>query len=127
MKTIGRESVVLFHSKIVYKTGGSKAVRDNSMIDASLNRAFASFDTVDLYPAVEDKIAAICHGLIKNHAFIDGNKRIGIAVMLLLIELNGIKIDYAQSELADLGRGVAEGIYDQSSVREWIYMHKDFS
>ena len=76
------------------------------------------------YPAHEDKIAAISHGLIKNHGFMDGNKRIGVCVMLLLTKMNGINLNYTQAELVDLGLGTAEGRCDGLYIREWMYRHK---
>jgi len=124
MKSIGIDNVFLFHAKIAEMTGGDKKVRDASLIDAAIKRAFATFDSNDLYPALEDKVAAISHGLIKNHGFMDGNKRTGVCMMLLLAKMNGINLNYTQAELVDLGLGTAEGRYDERYIREWICRHK---
>jgi len=124
MRSIEIDNVILFHSKIAEQTGGDKKIRDASLIDAAIKRAFASFDSNDLYPASEDKIAAISHGLIKNRGFMDGNKRIGVCMMLLLAKTNGINLDYTQAELVDLGLGTAEGRYDERYIREWICRHE---
>jgi len=123
-KLIGIDNVILFHSKIAEQTGGDKKVRDASLIDAAMKRAFTSFDSKEFYPSPEEKIAAISHGLIKGHGFMDGNKRIGVCVMLLLAELNGIKLNYSQAELIDLGIGTAEGKYNERQISDWILRHK---
>jgi len=124
MNFIGIDNVILFHAKIAEQTGGDKKVRDASLIEAAIKRAFATFGSNDLYPSLEDKIAAISHGLIRNHGFMDGNKRIGVCMMLLLAEMNGIKLRYTQAELVDLGLGTAEGRYDERYSREWICRHE---
>ena len=124
MKLIGIDNVILFHSKITEQTGGDKKVRDASLIDAAMKRAFASFDSVEFYSSTEEKIAAISHGLIKGHGFMDGNKRIGVCMMLLLAEVNGIKLNYSQAELIDLGLGMAEGKYNERQISDWICRHE---
>lgn len=124
MKTIAIQEVLRFHKNIIEKTGGSDGIRDYSLIDSALNRAFATFDGKDLYESVIDKIAAVTTSLIKNHGFIDGNKRIGVAVMLLLLKLNHIKINYTQSDLIKFGLSVASGKLHEQEVKQWIEKHK---
>lgn len=79
------EQILRFHKKLVESTGGAIEVRDKGLIDSAINRANASFGGFDLYVSVEEKAAAIGVGLIQNHGFVDGNKRIGIAAMLLIL------------------------------------------
>ena len=124
MKTISLEELLVFHRKIIEKTGGSKGIRDLNLIESALNRAFVTFESKDLYRDVIDKIAAITYGLIKNHGFVDGNKRIGIAVMLFLLELNELKIRYSQKELIKLGLGIADGLMTEENLRNWIRHHE---
>jgi death on curing protein len=124
MEFIDIENILLFHKKIVSKTGGSDGVRDLGLIESALNRGLITFDGRDLYGSTEMKISVISHGLIRNHGFIDGNKRIGVAVMLLLLKLNNIEIRYFQQELIDLGLGVAEGKLNENYIVEWIERHK---
>ena len=124
MKTISLEELLVFHRKIIEKTGGSKGIRDLNLIESALNRAFVTFESKDLYKDVIDKIAAITYGLIKNHGFVDGNKRIGIAVMLFLLKLNELKIRYSQKELIKLGLGIADGLITEENLRNWIRHHE---
>lgn len=77
MKGIDVEEIMIFHRKIIEQTGGSDGVRDIGLIKSALNRAFSTFDGNDLYKEIEDKVSVITYGLIKNHGFVDGNKRIG--------------------------------------------------
>ena len=124
MKTIRLEELLVFHRKIIEKTGGSKGIRDLNLIESALNRAFVTFESKDLYKDIIDKIAAITYGLIKNHGFVDGNKRIGIAVMLFLLKLNELKIRYSQKELIKLGLGIADGLITEENLRNWIRHHE---
>ncbi len=124
MKTISLEELLVFHRKIIEKTGGSKGIRDLNLIESALNRAFVTFESKDLYKDVIDKIAAITYGLIQNHGFVDGNKRIGIAVLLFLLKLNELKIRYSQEELFKLGLGIADGLITEENLRNWIRHHE---
>ena len=124
MKTISLEELLVFHKKIIEKTGGSKGIRDLNLIESALNRAFVTFESKDLYKDIIDKIAAITYGLINNHGFVDGNKRIGIAFMLFLLKLNELKIRYSQKELIKLGLGIADGLITEENLRNWIRHHE---
>ena len=120
MKNIDIENVLLFHRKIVEQTGGSEGIRDLGLIDSALNAACATFDGIDLYKEIEDKISSIAYGLVKNHGFIDGNKRIGVSVMLLLLKSNNINIEYSQQDLIELGLKVADGTFSEQDIKMWI-------
>jgi death-on-curing protein len=123
MKIITSEQVKIFHNKIIQASGGSLGIRDEKLIDSALNRGISTFDGSDLYKTDFEKISAITHSLITNHAFVDGNKRIGIAVMLLLLKLNEISISYSQEELIDLGLGIANGSIAFDEIINWLLHH----
>ncbi len=124
MKTISLSDIIIFHEKIVKATGGSNGVRDFRLIESALFSAFITFDGKDLYKNTEDKISAITFSLIKNHGFVDGNKRIGVAVMLLLLNLNNINISYSQEELVKLGLEIADGTIEIKEIKKWIINHR---
>ncbi|MCU6791962.1 type II toxin-antitoxin system death-on-curing family toxin [Paenibacillus sp. WQ 127069] len=124
MNTVTVEQIVIFHRKIVNVTGGSDGIRDRTLIDSALNKAILTFDGKELYEGLIRKIAVISYALIKNHGFVDGNKRIGVATMLLLLTLNDITINYSQSELIDLGLRVAEGLLKEEDIEHWILKHQ---
>lgn len=123
MRFLSIENIILFHEKIVKKTGGSAGLRDRGLIESALNRAFMTYDGKDLYPSTTEKIAVITHSLISNHGFVDGNKRIGVAVMVILLKMNNIKVSYTQQELIDLGLKTAEGFIKEKDILSWIEEH----
>lgn len=123
MKKITKEQVLLLHQLLIKYTGGAGGVRDEGLLDSALATPFMSFDSVSLYPTIESKAARLAFGLVKNHPFIDGNKRIGILAMLSFLEANGIKIICTDEELIELGLGLAEGSADEKSMLTFIVEH----
>ena len=118
------EKVKLLHQLMAEATGGSVGVRDEGLLDSAIEGAFATFDGVELYPSKEEKAAKLGYSLISNHAFVDGNKRIGVYVMLSFLELNGIHIEAADEDVVSLGLGVADGRMEQKDILDWIHKHK---
>ena len=105
------------------KTGGSDGLRDEGLLGSALNAPFQSFGGEDLYKTVPAKAARLGFSLINNHAFIDGNKRIGILVMLTFLEMNGFLPDCTDDELIQLGIGLAAGQIDDRQLLDWIIDH----
>lgn len=91
MIELSLENIILLHEKIINQTGGSSGIRDKGLIESAIKRAFMTYDGKDLYLELIDKVAVTTYSLINNHGFIDGNKRIGIVVMLLLLKINNIQ------------------------------------
>ena len=118
------EKVKLLHQLMAEATGGSVGVRDEGLLDSAIEGAFATFDGVELYPSKEEKAAKLGYSLISNHAFVDGNKRIGVYVMLSFLELNGVHIEAADEDVVSLGLGVADGSMEQKDILDWIHKHK---
>jgi death on curing protein len=116
--------VIGFHKRLIDATGGTHGLRDEGVLKSSLNNAFATFAGEDLYPTIIEKAANICFCLIENHPFVDGNKRIGLFVMLTLLEINEIMLNYAQDELVQLGMNIADGRLTQAQIIDWINDHK---
>ena len=94
MKVLSREQVLNLHSQLSAATGGTDGVRDYALLDSALQAPFQGFAGVDVYPTVQQKAARLAYGLIKNHAFIDGNKRIGTHVLLIFLLLNKVNYTY---------------------------------
>ncbi len=114
------EQLCRMHGKLIARTGGSDGIRDRGLVESALMRASAEFGGVEAYPGVVKKAAAVCCGLIGNHGFADGNKRIGIAALLLILKKNGIAVDYTQTELIRLGLDAAQNLIGVDAVAEWI-------
>lgn len=118
------EKVMLLHQLMAQATGGSVGVRDEGLLDSALQSAFATFGGTELYPTKEEKAAKICYSLVSNHAFVDGNKRIGVYVMLSFLELNGIRIEANDEDVIHLGLSVADGSMHYEEILEWIRQHR---
>ncbi|MBQ4417620.1 MAG: type II toxin-antitoxin system death-on-curing family toxin, partial [Butyrivibrio sp.] len=99
---------------------GDASLRDINLLDSALASAFQTFEGRELYPSKEEKAARVGHSLISNHAFVDGNKRIGMYVMLTFLEVNGIRINPSNEEVVRVGLAVAEGTMTYEDILEWI-------
>ena len=119
-----KEKVKLLHQLISEETGGSVGIRDEGLLESALEGAFATFDGKDLYPSKEEKGARIGYTLISNHAFVDGNKRIGMYVMLTFLEVNGIKTEATNEEVAETGLAVAAGTMKYEELLKWVTDHR---
>lgn len=124
MIRLSRDKVKLIHQLLAEETGGSIGVRDEGLLDSALESAFAIFDGVELYPSKEEKAAKIAYSLVSNHAFVDGNKRIGVFVMLSFLSLNGIRIDATDEDIVQLGLGIADGSVEYEGIVSWIKAHR---
>ena len=125
MRYISIDYILKLHEKLISATGGSNGIRDIGLLKSAIENSKSTFTGEDLYKSIEEKCSNICYSIISNHAFIDGNKRIGIYVMLILLEYNGTKLCFTQKELIDLGLGVAKGELKQKNILEWIKNHKN--
>ena len=99
-------------------------VKDEGMLESAINAPFQTFDGVDMYPTIQHKAARLCFGIVKNHPFVDGNKRIGAHAMLVFLELNGFDLKYSQTELYDIIMRVAAGKINLNDLLNWIILHQ---
>ena len=120
-----REKVLFLHKLITEETGGDPNLRDIRLLDSALESAFQTFDGNELYPTKEEKGARIGYALISNHAFVDGNKRIGMYVLLTFLETNGIRILPAVDDVARVGLAVAAGEMNYDDLLNWILDNKE--
>ena len=124
MIKFSQEKVLLLHKLITEETGGDSNVRDIALLNSALESAFQTLDGKELYPTKEEKGARIGYALISNHAFVDGNKRIGMYVLLTFLETNGIKIHPSVDDVARVGLAVAAGEMKYEDLLEWILKNK---
>ncbi|GHV53793.1 death-on-curing protein [Spirochaetia bacterium] len=120
MKRITIEQVIEMHSALIAETGGLDGVRDMNLLDGSVNSPYQTFGAQNLYPTIQAMAAHLAFSLVKNHPFLDGNKRIGVLAMLVFIDVNGIPVHCSNEELINLGLGLAEGSIDEAAVIDWI-------
>ena len=124
MIRISKEKVLLLHQLIAQETGGSIGVRDEGLLESALEGAFATLDGQELYPSKEEKGARIGFTLISNYAFVDGNKRIGMYVMLTFLEVNGIKLECTDEDIVRAGLALADGSMSYEGLLEWIRLRE---
>ena len=124
MIKFSKEKVLLLHKLLIEQTGGEDGVRDISLLESALESCYTTFDGKELFPSKEEKAARLCFGLISNHAFVDGNKRIGVYVLLTFLEVNGISLKVTNKELVNLGISLAEGTMKYDSLLNWIKAHE---
>ena len=123
MIKFSKEKVLLLHRMIAEETGGSIGLRDEALLESALEGAFSGFGDKEFYPTKEEKGARLGYTLISNHAFVDGNKRIGMYVMLTFMEVNGIRMDCTNEEVYATGMSVADGSMGYEELLEWIRNH----
>ena len=124
MIKFSKEKVLLLHRLMAEATGGSVGVRDEALLDSALESAYAGFGDREFYPTKEEKGARLGFALISNHAFVDGNKRIGLYVMLSFLEMNGVKITCTDDELVRVGLSVADGSMGYEDLLRWVVDHR---
>ena len=120
MTTLSKEQVISLHGKLLDATGGLDGIRDEGLLDSALSSAHQTFDGEELYPSTVAKIARLAYGLVSNHPFVDGNKRIGTYVMLVLLELNHIETDFTDDDIIRIGLELASGNMDDSQLLDMI-------
>ena len=123
MKTLSKEQVLRLHNALLETFGGTAGVRDDGLLESALNAPFATFGGQYLYPSVQAKAAQLGFGLVCNHPFVDGNKRIGMYVMLTFLEVNGIRLDCTNDEVVEVGLAVASGAMDDETLLELSLIH----
>ena len=124
MIRLTKGQVLMLHAQLIEATGGCGGIRDEKLLDSALNSPFQSYGGEELYPSIQAKAARLCYGLVKNHAMLDGNKRIGVHAMLVFLALNGYELGYEQKELSDLILDTAAGKKDYDDILQWVLEHQ---
>ena len=124
MIKIDFNNTLKLHKLLTDFTGGSNEIRDYSLLDSALNTSFQTFEGKELYPSLEEKGARLGFNLVSNHAFVDGNKRIGLLVMLTFLEINGINLKFTDDELVKIGLSLASGQMTYENLFDWIKTHE---
>jgi death-on-curing protein len=115
-----KDKVLLLHQLMANETGGAVGIRDLGLLDSALEGAYQTFGGAELYPTKQEKAARIGFSLVSNHAFIDGNKRIGMYVMLTFLEVNGIRLSATNEEVARVGLALASGSMKYEQLLDWV-------
>ena len=123
MKRLSKQQILLLHTQMLHTSGGRTGVRDDGLLDSALHAPFQTFEGIDLYPDLLSKASRLGYGLIQNHPFIDGNKRIGTHVMLVFLSINGISVEYEDADLIKTVLSVADGTCDEQQFLAWLRQH----
>ncbi len=117
------EQILFLHARLVAETGGSHGVRDIKLLLSAVGRPQTSFNDQDLYPNLFTKAGALMDSLIRNHAFVDGNKRTGIAAAALFLRINGYQLEATNTELEKFTLDVAQSRHTLGEISTWLRIH----
>ena len=123
MNILTKQQILLLHTQLIRQSGGTDGVRDEGMLDSAISQPLQTFDNMELYPGIVDKAVRLGYGLITNHPFVDGNKRIGTHAMLVTLDINGIELQYQDEDMIQLILKIASGKADDRVLRTWVLAH----
>ena len=123
MRVLRKRQILMLHSMLVAQSGGADGLRDEGLLESAINTPLQTFGGQELYPTVLEKAARLGYGLIHNHPFLDGNKRIGTHAMLVFLDINNITLSYEDDDLIAAILRVASGEMDDSQLLEWLKTH----
>lgn len=115
---ITREDCLAYHESLLERFGGLSGIRDESLLDSALNRpkhllAYGK-------PSIFQMAASYAHGIVKNHPFLDGNKRAGFIAAALFIETNGFQFRAPEEEAVLETLSLAAGETSEEAVAAWL-------
>jgi len=111
------------YQRIIQQSGGTIGLRDEGLLEAAVYRPQASFGGHDLYPDLFSKTAALGHSVILNHAFVDGNTRVGFEAMRLMLRLNGYDLHASLEAKFDVVVEIAKGKLTEQGIADWLKAH----
>jgi death-on-curing protein len=123
MRYLTLKEALELHRRIIEQTGGSTGIRDIGLLDSALAQPRMTFGGGDLYSSLVEKASALCFSLVKNHPFVDGNKRLGHAVMETFLVLNGYEIDALVPEQEEVILSLAAGELNREGFSGWLRDH----
>ena len=123
MKILSKRQILMLHTALISQTGGLDGIRDEGLLESALNAPFQTFAEQDLYPTVLEKAARLGYGIIRNHPFLDGNKRIGAHAMLVFLDINQLSLSYEDEELILTILQIASGAKGYEELLEWLKAH----
>lgn len=115
-----KERVLLLYKLIVEATGGTFGIRSENLLESAIEAPYQTFDGEEFFPTKIEKAARLGYGLISNHPFIDGNKRIGVYIMILFLEVNGIHMEFTDQEIEDIALSTASGNMKYEDILKFL-------
>ena len=123
MIKLTKKQILFLHEDLIKEFGGLNGVRDENLLESAISAPFQGFDKKDFYPSVPEKAARLGYGIIKNHPFVDGNKRVGTHSMIVFLKLNNFNLEYDDAELIDIISRVADSSASYEELLGWLKGH----
>ena len=123
MRYLTLNEVLELHRRLIERYGGSAGIHHLGALESALAQPRMTFGGEELYPTILEKAAALGFALIKNHPFVDGNKRTGHAAMETFLVLNGFEIDAPVDAQEKVILQVASGELERGEFTEWLRSH----
>ena len=120
MRFLSLGEVLALHRRILAESGGRLGVRDLGAIASALSQPRVSVGGEDAYPTLVDKAAALGYSLIRNHGFLDGNKRLAHAAMEVFLVLNGMELRASVDEQERFMLSLAAGEVSREGLADWL-------
>jgi death-on-curing protein len=117
------QEVIEIHQVLVNEFGGLSGIRDENALKSALTRPFSGFGTTEFYPTIEEKVSAVIESIVKNHPFVDGNKRTGYVIMRLLLMQFGKDLHATQDEKYNFVIAIASGELAFQEIVAWVKEH----
>ena len=126
MKCLTKKQILFLHKELIKNFGGIEGIRDENLLDSAVAAPFQTFGGKDLFPTLLEKAARLGYGIVKNHPFLDGNKRIGTHSMLTFLKANGISVNYNDQELIDVILKISDNTLSADNLLNWLIEHSNF-
>jgi len=123
MKRLSLQDILYIHESVISEFGGLEGVRDMGLVTSAVEAPFQTFDGIPLFPSVAEKAARLAFGLVCNHGFVDGNKRVGCTALIVFLSLNHVEFDPDLQELEDIFLGLADGLISYHDFLNWLVKH----
>lgn len=123
MKYLTPQQVLLIHDQMLKRFGGSYGVRDISLVESAAGRPQATYDGKDLYENIFDKAASLLQSLLKNHPFVDGNKRTALTSAGIFLKMNGYTLKNYHKEEVEFGVDVDNKHLSLEEISKWLKKH----
>jgi death on curing protein len=127
MKYLTAKDVLLLHQMQIDEFGGSHGLRDLGLLESAVMRPQASFDGTDLYKTIFEKGAALVYSLLKNHQFVDGNKRTAMFSVMTFLELNGYKFNATKEDIVEYALYIENSKPEIGEISDWLKKHSQVS
>lgn len=115
--------ILFIHARLIAETGGASGLRDPGLLQSAVARPQATFDGEELYPNLYSKAAALMDSLIRNHPFVDGNKRVGITAAGIFLARNGLQLRATNEEVEQFTLRVTQGAISVEQITAWFAQH----